>query len=47
MSDKWPTQDPRNYQREKTGHFNDIRTTLNSSIRCFIFQDNETKTSLF
>ena len=47
MNDKWPTQDPRNYQREKTGHFNDIRMTLNSSIRCFIFQDNETKTSLF
>ena len=47
MREKWPTPEPRNYQREKMSHFSDLRMTLNSSIRCFIFQDNKTKTSVF
>ena len=32
MSEKWPTQDPKNYQGEKAGHCNRMTLTLASDV---------------
>lgn len=47
MSEKWPTQEPRNYQRKKMSHFDDLRMTLTVASDVLFFKTTKQRLQCF